>query len=81
MTARDIFGIKPLYYAKMNGALMFGSEIKSFMEHPKFDKVFNEAALGNYLLSSLSLRMRLSSRGYFAFSRAIISHMKTERWK
>lgn len=28
---------------------MFGSEIKSFMEHPKFDKVFNEAALGNYL--------------------------------
>lgn len=47
--ARDIFGIKPLYYAQMNGTLMFGSEIKSFMEHPKFDKVFNEAALGNYL--------------------------------
>lgn len=47
--ARDIFGIKPLYYAQMNGNLMFGSEIKSFMEHPKFDKVFNEAALGNYL--------------------------------
>lgn len=47
--ARDIFGIKPLYYAQMNGTLMFGSEIKSFMEHPKFDKVFNENALGNYL--------------------------------
>ncbi len=47
--ARDIFGIKPLYYAQMNGTLMFGSEIKSFLEHPKFDKVFNEAALGNYL--------------------------------
>ena len=40
--ARDIFGIKPLYYAQMNGTLLFGSEIKSFMEHPKFDKVFNE---------------------------------------
>ena len=47
--ARDIFGIKPLYYAQMNETLMFGSEIKSFMEHPKFDKVFREEALGNYL--------------------------------
>lgn len=47
--ARDIFGIKPLYYATMNGTLMFGSEIKAFLEHPKFDKVFNEEALANYL--------------------------------
>lgn len=47
--ARDIFGIKPLYYAQMNGTLLFGSEIKSFMEHPKYDKIFNEDALGNYL--------------------------------
>lgn len=47
--ARDMFGIKPFYYAQMNGTLMFGSEIKTFMEHPHFDKVFNEAALGNYL--------------------------------
>lgn len=47
--ARDIFGIKPFYYAKMNGCLLFGSEIKSFLEHPKFDKVLNEEALGNYL--------------------------------
>lgn len=47
--ARDMFGIKPFYYAQMNGCLLFGSEIKSFVEHPKFDKVFNEDALGNYL--------------------------------
>ena len=47
--ARDIFGIKPFYYAQMNGSFLFGSEIKSFVEHPKFDKVFNEEALGNYL--------------------------------
>ena len=25
--ARDFFGIKPMYYANMNGTLMFGSEI------------------------------------------------------
>ncbi len=47
--ARDMFGIKPLYYAQMNDTLLFGSEIKSFLVHPKFDKVFNEEALGSYL--------------------------------
>ncbi len=47
--ARDIFGIKPFYYTQMNGCFIYGSEIKSFVEHPKFEKVFNEDALGNYL--------------------------------
>lgn len=47
--ARDFFGIKPLYYAQMNGALLFGSEIKAFLKHPKFDKQLNTAALEEYL--------------------------------
>ena len=47
--ARDMFGIKPFYYAHMNDTFFFGSEIKSFLEHPKFDKVFNEKLLGVYL--------------------------------
>lgn len=47
--ARDIFGIKPFYYAKMKDTLMFGSEIKSFLPHPDFVKELNEEALGNYL--------------------------------
>ena len=47
--ARDFFGIKPLYYAKMQGSFMFGSEIKSFLEHPHFVKELNTAALENYL--------------------------------
>lgn len=47
--ARDMFGIKPFYYAQMNDTFLFGSEIKSFLEHPKFDKVFNEELLGVYL--------------------------------
>mgnify|MGYP000255424023 CR=1 FL=1 len=36
--ARDYFGIKPFYYAQMNGSLLFGSEIKSFLAHPHFHK-------------------------------------------
>lgn len=47
--ARDYFGIKPFYYAKMNGAFMFGSEIKSFLDHPLFSKELNLSALEGYL--------------------------------
>ncbi len=47
--ARDYFGIKPMYYAMMEGSFMFGSEIKSFLEHPHFKKELNTAALENYL--------------------------------
>jgi asparagine synthase (glutamine-hydrolysing) len=47
--ARDFFGIKPMYYANMKGTLMFGSEIKSFLEHPNFTKELNTTALENYL--------------------------------
>ncbi|MBO4264799.1 MAG: asparagine synthase (glutamine-hydrolyzing) [Clostridia bacterium] len=48
--ARDIFGIKPFYYHKQkNGDLIFGSEIKSFLEHPGFMKKVNKDALLPYL--------------------------------
>ncbi len=47
--ARDFFGIKPFYYAAMNGTFMFGSEIKSFLVHPAFVKELNTTALENYL--------------------------------
>lgn len=47
--ARDNFGIKPLYYAKMNETFMFASEIKAFLDVPDFDKVFNEEILETYL--------------------------------
>lgn len=47
--ARDFFGIKPMYYAEMGSTFMFGSEIKSFLEHPDFKKELNPTALENYL--------------------------------
>ena len=37
--ARDYFGIKPFYYYRTEGGdYLFGSEIKSFLEHPDFIK-------------------------------------------
>ena len=47
--ARDFFGIKPLYYAQMNGSFLFGSEIKAFLAHPNFERKLNTAALEQYL--------------------------------
>lgn len=47
--ARDFFGIKPMHYALIDGELIYGSEIKSILEHPKYIKKFNYKALDNYL--------------------------------
>lgn len=54
--ARDFFGIKPMHYALLpDGRLVFGSEIKSLLEHPDVPHIFNEAALDNYLSYQYSL--------------------------
>lgn len=47
--ARDFFGIKPFYYAEMGGTFMWGSEIKSFLDHPAFKKELNTDVLETYL--------------------------------
>ncbi len=47
--ARDIFGIKPFYYYKKDGQFLFGSEIKSFLDHPCFEKELDEALIPEYL--------------------------------
>src|SRR5574344_1022555 len=38
---RDFFGIKPFYYYNDKNEFIFGSEIKSFLEHPNFKKELN----------------------------------------
>lgn len=47
--ARDHFGIKPLYYYKDEENFMWGSEIKSFLDHPGFVKELNEELLPIHL--------------------------------
>ena len=47
--ARDHFGIKPLYYYDDGKAFLWGSEIKTFLDHPKFVKEFNEKLLPVHL--------------------------------
>ncbi|MBQ3691983.1 MAG: asparagine synthase (glutamine-hydrolyzing), partial [Clostridia bacterium] len=47
--ARDFFGIKPLHYAQVGEHFVYGSEIKSILEFPKYEKKFNRKTLDNYL--------------------------------
>jgi asparagine synthase (glutamine-hydrolysing) len=47
--ARDRFGKKPLYYAETGGGVIFGSELKSLLEHPDCPRDLDRAALSHYL--------------------------------
>ena len=52
--SRDHFGIKPLYYYQNKDVILFGSEIKSFLAHPKFKKELNKELIGPYLTFSFT---------------------------
>jgi len=45
---RDRAGVKPLYYYKSKELFLFGSELKTFYQHPKFQKNINKKALPYY---------------------------------
>lgn len=48
LLARDRFGQKPLYYRWDGDTLLFGSEIKSLLQHPAMRVDVDTAALGEY---------------------------------
>lgn len=45
---RDASGIKPLFWARIPGGILFGSEIKALKAHPDFDGAVDAEALGDY---------------------------------
>jgi asparagine synthase (glutamine-hydrolysing) len=49
LMARDRLGVKPLYYAMLPGAMLFGSEIKAILAHPRMSRQIDRAALYHYL--------------------------------
>ncbi len=46
--ARDRYGIKPLYYALIGNTLIFGSEVKAFLQHPAFNRQMDRQGLLEY---------------------------------
>lgn len=49
---RDHFGIKPVFYTRINGAFAFSSELKVLVDIPDFNKTINHKAL----VSSINYR-------------------------
>ena len=43
--SRDRVGIKPLYYYQSGGLLIYGSEVKTILNHPSYKKAINEEAV------------------------------------
>lgn len=62
MLARDRYGMKPLYYRWDGQTLLFGSEIKSLLQHPSVRVTVDEAALVEYF----TFQNVLSNRTLFA---------------
>jgi asparagine synthase (glutamine-hydrolysing) len=46
--ARDRLGIKPLYYAEVDGRLVFGSELKAIMAYPGVGRALDPLAIDDY---------------------------------
>ena len=63
--ARDFFGIKPFYYALVDGELIFASEIKAMLRYPNFPKELNSAALEHYLSFQYSVLPETFFKGVF----------------
>jgi asparagine synthase (glutamine-hydrolysing) len=51
--ARDRFGIKPFYYAFVDNSIIFASEIKSLLAHPKVGTSQNELMVETFLSSGI----------------------------
>lgn len=49
LLARDRFGVHPIYYFETGGELIFSSEIKSLLAHPRAPREIDPAAVDQYL--------------------------------
>jgi asparagine synthase (glutamine-hydrolysing) len=48
--SRDRLGVKPLFYAQRDNALVFGSELKALLAHPEIQPVIDEEGLAEILV-------------------------------
>ncbi|WP_236695725.1 asparagine synthase (glutamine-hydrolyzing), partial [Lactobacillus ultunensis] len=65
--ARDFFGIKPLYYSNQDDHFLVGSELKSFLEFPKFKRKLNAKAVKPYLMNQYNDLEETFFKGVYRF--------------
>ncbi len=49
LIVNDRYGLRPIYYAKRNGKLIFASEVKAFLEDASFKRDLNEDSIAEFL--------------------------------
>jgi asparagine synthase (glutamine-hydrolysing) len=52
--ARDRLGVKPLFYARLPGGLVFGSEMRALLEHPAVSPELDEESFFHFLTFSFA---------------------------
>jgi asparagine synthase (glutamine-hydrolysing) len=62
---RDRAGVKPFFYYFHNDLFLFGSELKSMVQHPRFEKAIDPDAVASFL-----------TYGYVSWSHCIYRHTK-----
>ena len=63
--ARDMFGIKPFYYAGIGDSFVYGSEIKSILEFPGYEREVNLEALEQYMSFQYSVLPETFFKGIY----------------
>jgi len=63
LLARDRFGQKPLYFARIGGGVAFGSEVKALLELPGIRAKIDTAALREHLSMGYAVAPRTLFRG------------------
>lgn len=53
MLVRDRFGVKPLYWTEVDGAFIFGSEIKVLFAHPAVPREIDDQGLYHQLMQTI----------------------------
>jgi asparagine synthase (glutamine-hydrolysing) len=53
LLARDVMGIRPLFYCRIRETFLFGSEIKALLAHPDVSAKPNDDTLANFFLSNV----------------------------
>ena len=48
--ARDHFGVRPFYYARVDGCLIFSNNLDTIRRHPRVSDELNDLAIVNFLL-------------------------------
>lgn len=63
IAARDPFGVKPLYYARLGDAVVFASETKALLRHPQASARLDLRSLAQYVVFQYTIGPRTMFEG------------------